>query len=174
MAAPKRAKTFEDLSLSNRNKEDQGEHAALALVSAGTEEESLAHPKNLPAPKRAKTFEDMGLCNEKKEGQRENEALAPVAAGTTDRATNSLGDFLGLPKGSADDDPGPASEDTESQSDSESEEDEEVEDQYFAVSANAEIASVHPVERDVIEGRCKKKSYAHAKKAHASAESRRH
>ena len=68
----------------------------------------------------------------KKEGQRENEALAPVAAGTTDRATNSLGNFLGLPKGSADDDPGLASEDTESQSDSESEEDEEVEDQYFA------------------------------------------
>ena len=91
----------------------------------------------------------------KKEGQRENKALAPVAAGTTDRATNSLGDFLGLPKGSADDDPGPASEDTESQSDSESEEDEEVEDQYFAVSANAEIASVNPLQKTLLKIRIK-------------------
>ena len=105
-----------------------------------SEEESLAHPKELPAPKRAKTFEDLCLSNEHKEGRGEKAAPARLSAGTADRATNSLGDSMSdlglsfentesqsLPRGSADDDPGLCSEDTESQSESESEEDEEVE-----------------------------------------------
>ena len=74
-AAPKRAKTLEDLGFSNRNKEDQDESAALAPVSADTKEMSLARPTKLPAPKSAETCKDLGPSNENREGQRKMQFL---------------------------------------------------------------------------------------------------
>ena len=93
---------------------------------------SIAQASSFPSSEHSRILDDLGFSFE-----------------TTE-------EHQGVPNGSADVDPGLCSEeDTESQSESESEGNDEVEEQYFAVSAEAGKARVNPVERDAIEGRCK-------------------